>query len=156
MSPDPAPSPTPNPAPAPAPAPAESWIARQAHTIEQAVHNTVVYLDPLRVEIEQELATVAHKTWQNAAAWTADYFARNAPELGEKAAEAIVALIVKEIPGAAPFASQISTAVVTEAAKMFEVLVAELRKEGQIIAPPPAPAPPQPAPTPAPAPEPSK
>ena len=136
----------PAPAPAPAPAPQPDWFQRQEHAIAQAVHNTVVYLDPLRVEIEHQIATVAHETWQNAAKWTADYFARNRDELAKKAAERILAIIVAKIPGADAFAPEISTAIVTEAADMFGVLIAELQKEGHVIAPQP------PAPTPAPEP----
>ena len=151
-------APTPTLTPTPAPVPTETWIERQEHAIAQATHNLVVYLDPLRVEIERQLAQVAHETWQRAAAWTADYFERNKAELAAKVAEAIIAAVIKQFPGVNIEADQISQFIVTQAGEMFSVLIAELRKEGQIIAPTPAPAPapPAPSPAPAPAPEPSK
>ena len=136
----------PTPAPAPTPAPQPDWFVRQEHLAATALHSILARLDPLAGQIEHDLAIVAHDTWQNAAAFAAAYLTRNRAEFGTKLAEAIVADLVAKVPGLAIEAPAISEFAVSELEKIFGVLIAEMQKEGHVIAPQP------PAPTPAPEP----
>src|SRR5215472_1485063 len=112
MDPTPATDSTPAPYTAPPVPPLPNWVERRVADVAHALHQAAAAIEGE----SKQLATVA---WPMAAQFVSAYYERNKAELGQKAAAAIVAVLVAEIPALTVSAPTIAGLIVSEAEAMF-------------------------------------